>query len=399
MTRRRRDRQLWLVPTVGLFVLAPIGAAVYSAVTSTREPSDDWPSVSRKGSEDLGRESTALKIGEEPLSYRVVYDVERYGVDGIHRSRDRIEVRRPFEGRVEDARAGAKPQPRISRIGTLVLSTGAGARTLVSPPAPATGDLRLKPVLADAVAAGHLELRERRRVLDRECQVYRAGSSVSAGGLTPVGAKPGEHSDFCVDEDGMLLEEVWEKDGRPLQRRIARRLDLGVTFPADHFEIAGEIQVPFEEGNGFLRRLAPDSGFEGTLYHLEQPPEGFEHLGRYLIQPPKLDPFQNRLDEDRPRGQVGIADVWERGPDLLVMTQLIAADISAVPQNSPTARPVELPLGRASSILDLRANEVRIELPEDRFLRLSGTLTRKELVEITGDIRVASGSGLVFLDS
>lgn len=399
MTRRRQERQLWIIPTVVLFVVLPIGAAIYSAVASGRDAgAPDRPRLSRAGSTSLGSSPKPLAIGEEPLSYEVVYSVERYDPTRIHRIRDRLQIRRPFEGRVEDATEGSDPKPRISRIGTLVLSTGAGPRSLVSPPTPATGDLRLKPVLAAALEQDLLELRERRRVLGRECQVYRAGSSVSAGELVPVGSKPAEHSDFCVDGAGLLLEEVWWKDGRPLQRRIAVELDVDVELPSTRFEIPGEVQIPFEEGNGYLRPLDPASGFEGTMYRLAEAPAGFEYLGRYLVQPPRLNPFQNRLDETAPRSQVSIVDVWERGPDALVLSQIIAADISAIPQNSQTARELDFPFGRGASVFDLRSSEVRVTLPEDRFLRLTGTLPPEELVEAASSLRAEAGTGLRFLD-
>lgn len=396
MAPRRPDRQRWLIPTVALFVVLPIGIAVYNGLSSS-SGGDSRPELSRKGSADLGRKPAALAIGAEPLSYVIEYDIERYG-DEVHRSRDRIEVRRPFEGRVEDAAPGSQPKPRLSRLGTLVISTGDGPRSLVSPPAPATGDLRLKPVLSDAVAGGFLEVRERRRVLQRECQVYRAGSSVSAGELVPVGSKPGEHSDFCVDAEGLLLEEVWIKDGRPLQRRIAAELKTGVDLPDERFELEGEVQVPFEEGNGFLRRIDPASGFEGTIYRLDEVPDGFTYLGRYVISPPRLNPFQNPLDEEAPKAQVSMVDIWESGPDSLTLTQTIAAEISAVPQNSPTAKPLELPFGVAASVLDLRSNEVRVALPEDRFIRIGGTLSRQDLVELASALRADVGTGLQFLD-
>lgn len=400
MTRRRQERQLWIIPTVLLFVVVPVGAAVYSAIASGRDtsPTSPRPKLSRAGSTFVGRAAEPLPIAAEPSSYEVVYSLERYDATKIHRSRDRIQIRRPFEGRVEDAEPGREPKPRISRVGTLVLSTGAGPRSLVSPPTPATGDLRLKPVLETALTDKLLELQERRRVLGRACQVYRAGSSVTAGELVPVGSRPAEYSDFCVDGDGILLEEVWWKDGRPLQRRIAVDLEVDVPFTDALFELPDEIQVPFEEGNGYLRPIDPASGFEGTMYRLAEVPPGFEYLGRYVVSPPRLNPFESRLDESAPRSQVSIVDIWQRGPDALVLTQIIAADISAVPQNSPTAKELELPAGRGASVFDLRSSEVRISLPEDRFLVLSGTLPPSDLVEAASSLRAETGTGLRFLD-
>jgi len=398
--RRRQGSQVWLVPTVLLFVVLPVGGAVYSAVSSSKGDEPTTAKLRRTGSTNLGTKPTPLAFVEEPLSYDVTYLIERYDGDGtIHESSDRIEVRRPFSGRVEDAVPGHDPKPRVSRLGSLVLSTGAGARSLVSPPAPSTGDLRLRPVLPEALSDHFVTVRERRKVLGRMCQVYRFGSSVSAGLLVPVNARTGEHSDVCVDASGIALEEAWFKAGKPLQRRIATKLHVDVDLPDSRFELPGEEQIPFEEGNGFLRPVDPKTGFEGTTYHLAEVPAGFEYLGRYAFAPPRLNPFQSRLDEEAPRSQVSTVDIWQRGPDSLVLTQTIAADISAVPQNSLTAKPLTLgPFGSAASVLDLRSSEVRVELPEDRFLRVSGTLSRAELVDIAASLRAEVGTGLVFLD-
>jgi hypothetical protein len=95
-----------------------------------------------------------------------------------------------------------------------------------------------------------------------------------------------------------------------------------------------------------------------------------------------------------------MVDVWVRGHDVLAFSQTIAADISAIPSDAKTAQRFELgPVGTAATVLDLRANEVRVELPEARFLRIAGTLPRQELVDLAGSLRAEEGKGLVFLES
>ena len=398
MRKRSADGQRWLIPTIVLFVALPLALALWSAFGSST--SDGPPELSRAGSSSLGMSPAPVAIADEPASYAITYESERYTPAGIQRSMDRVEVRRPFDSRIESFRDGRLISVRASRFGNLVISTGAGPRSLVTPPSPATGDLRLADVLADAVADGHLLLRERRRVLGEVCQVYRSGTSISAGALVPVGSKVDEYADFCVDAAGLVLEEVWMKDGRPLQRRIATSRRLGVTLADDRFGIEGEQPLPYQEGNGYLRPLVPTSGFEGTIYRLTDPLEGFTYRGRDLVQPPRLNPFQDPLEaQERPREQVSIVDTWQRGADLLVFSQTIAADISAVPEGDLTAEVLDLgDIGVAATILDLRSNEVRIELPEARFLRIAGTLPRDRLIEIANSLRAEEGTGLQFLD-
>lgn len=393
----------WLLPTVLLFVLAPVA---YAVVTAARGGEDDGaperPELSRAGStvvQAAGGEPLALV--DEPMSYELVYRIERYDPDRVQVSQDRITVRRPFDGRIISSVGGKQTGDRASRFGALIITTGEGPRTLVSPPAPATGDLRLSPVLADAVEEKWLQVRERRKVLGRECQVYRAGSTAVAGTLVPLNTTAGEHSDLCVDATGLLLEEVWFKDGLPLQRRVATSRKVDIDPPDSMFRLADdEPALTIDQGNGFIREIDPASAFEGTVYRLSEPPAGARFVGRFVVQPPTLSPFQSPLDSPAERReQVSMIDVWVQGPDVVVFSQTIAADISAVPNDAKTATPLTIgPVDKAATVLDLRSNEVRAELPEGRFLRLAGSLSRDRLVELAGSLRAEEGKGLVFLE-
>ncbi len=401
MVKGRPTRQGWLIPALLLFVLLPVGFAVYTATTGSGDDQPRRPDLQRTGSTEVATKagSPPLALGAEPESYELTYRVERYDPDRIAVSEDRLTVRRPFDSRVTSYANGKKTGDRASRFGVLAITTGVGPRTLVSPPSPATGDLRLTPALEDAVSEKWVEVRERRRVAGQICQVYRAGSTIVAGQLIPIGTTAGEHSDLCVDRAGLLLEEVWFKDGHVLQRRIATKRRINVTIPDATFVLGpDESALTIDQGNGFLREVEPTSAFEGSVYRLEPGPDGAQYVGRFVVQPPKLSPFQSPLDtETEKREQVSMIDVWTRGIDAFVFSQTIAADISAIPNDAKTAKPVQLgPVPSAAVILDFRSNELRAELPEARFLRLAGTVTRQQLFEIAGALRAESGTGLVF---
>ncbi|HVM06981.1 MAG TPA: hypothetical protein VM345_00840 [Acidimicrobiales bacterium] len=402
MARHRRARsasQPWLIPTAVLLVVLPIAGGILTAVRS--DSTAGPPQLSREGSTRIaGPDARPLPIGGEPGAYSIIYRVERYDPSRVVVSTDRLDVRRPFDSRVVGERGGHTVSERVSRLGAIVLSTGQGARSIVAPPAAASGDLRLSPVLADAVESGALERREQRRVIGRRCQVFRAGGPIAAGDLVPVGTKAGEHADFCVDESGLVLEDVWYQGGRAIQRRVAEKLDTTVSFDATHFVLANEEPYSRELGNGFIRRVDPASGFEGTSYRLAADPAGFSFVGRFLVQPPNLSLYRNVLEEgERPPEQISLVDVWQRGIDIVVLAQTIATDIAAVPPSSPTARRFVLgPAGEAAAVLDLRMNEIRADLPEGRFLRLGGTLTRAALAEIASTLRAEEATGPVVID-
>ena len=401
--RRRAPRVGWMVPTLLLFVILPLGYAVVTAV-SGGDDGPERPELSRAGSEEVevaaSDQGKPLAFATEPESYELTYRIERYDPDKVQVSQDKLSVRRPFDGRVVSSIDGKQTGDRASRFGTLVLTTGEGPRTLVSPPSPATSDLRLATSMPDAVADEYVQVRERRRVLGQVCQVYRAGSTVASGTLVPVNTTAGEHADFCVDRQGLLLEEVWVKDGLPLQRRVATKRVVGPTLADELFTLGTQEEAfSMEQGNGFIREVDPASAFEGTVYRLTTPPEGATYLGRFVVQPPTLSPFRSPLESPtEKREQVSMIDVWRKGADVLVFSQTIAADISAMPNDAKTAKELQLgPIGAAASIVDLRSNEVRAELPEARFLRIAGTYSRDQLLELAGSLRAEEGTGLVFL--
>jgi hypothetical protein len=176
---------------------------------------------------------------------------------------------------------------------------------------------------------------------------------------------------------------------------VATSLKLDVELADDRFTLAGEQALSIDQGNGIFREVEPDSAFEGTVYRLAEPPAGFTYRGRYVVSPPKLSPFKSPLD-DAGAEQVSMVDVWDRGPDLVVLSQTIATAAIALPDQASGAETVDVPIGKAASVLDLRSNEIRMALPEARFLRVTGTRPSADLVALVGSLRAETGTGLRF---
>lgn len=390
------------MPAVVVFIILPV--VVLATVSIARWRDGRPPSLSRSGSSQVSAPGArpALEFSDVPRSYDITYRVERYDERDVRVSEDRIRVDRPFRSRVTGRSRDRVVAERVSRLGTLVITTGEGNRSFVSPPTLASGDLRFDTVLPEAVAEKLVQVRERRRVSGRECQVYRLGGPVQAGELVPVGAKRGQRADVCVDAAGLLLEEVWVQDGRPLQRRVATAVTVPSPARPSLFTLPAEQEVSFEAGNGFIRALDPGSGFNGTTYRLPADAVvGYRYVGRFAVQPPRLSPFgTNPLEADRPREQVSQVDVWERGPDTLILTQVIAADIAALPSNPSVAQEIDLGpvLGQGRAVLDLRLNDVRVEATDGYFVRLSGSLARPELVRLARSIVAEETTGIRLLD-
>lgn len=403
--RRRHGTGRWLLPTVALFVLVPIALAVSTAVRGDGGDGDDADdgrgraaAVRRHGSKLVAPSGApALEIATPALgSYDITYRLTRAG-GGATSSRERVRVRRPFDGRVTTTAPGASASTdRLSRLGALVLPTGSGVRRLEVPPALAASDLRFDIVLADAMEDGLIERREQRQVAGRRCQVYRFGSTVLSGEIVSVHERPGEHADVCVDTAGLLLEEHWVKDGRVLRQKVALAVETEPELDADTFTTVDEQPLAASEGNGLFRAVDPASAVEGTSWVVE-PPVGFTFVGRFVVQEPRLDISQGgqALGAEAPTS-IQQADVYTRGADALVVSTIVEADASAAAA-PPAGAPVDAgPFGAARLTVDLRGNAVTTAPVAGRSLRVFGSMSPGELVAVLRSARAIEGTGLVF---
>jgi hypothetical protein len=354
---------------------------------------DGEPKLEREGSEELdGGDDVRLRAPAR--SYRVTYRVRQPGDEP---TTETIWVARPFEGRVEARRGdddnGTLLTERESTFGHLAVVGNEEPFVLVVGPRLAAPDLRLDPVLDEALERGLLERRERRSVAGRVCQVYRAASSVTAGDLDEPGTED-EYADACFDEAGILLEEWWISGGKPIRQRVAVEVETDIDMGAV-LRLPSSSTLPPEEGGGGIPELEPDSAPEGSFWQLgpESVPRGFVFRGRYSVVPTQTEAF----GDPRNRGSIvaSTVDVWVRGPDMLVVEQGATLGGSSAFDPDPRAPTTDLgPLGTAELRLRLDRVEARVQLPRGGFLRVYGTLTSDEIVEVARALREMQGTGL-----
>lgn len=325
---------------------------------------DDEPErLTREGSTEV---DARLTIGEPVSEYRITYRVRAASADGVTTSTEEVSVARPFESRVVVRADGAVTARRVSRFGELVIEGDGGVQVLGVPPALGTSDVRPDAVLDDAVERGMAERREVREVDGRRCRVYRLGSSASDGTLVPVGTTGGEHADVCVDARGLVLEEWWVQQGHALRHRLAVDVEVDdVTFDDRTFTLPDE--APPGPTQGAVAEVVEGSGFAT--------PSGFTDVGRYDVTVAQLQPPGS--SEILP-GRTSAAEVWRRGADLLVLEEAGGA----LPPTS-FGIPTEVPgVGPAELVLDLRANELRFTTDAGDTVRLYGTVTPTELLDL-----------------
>jgi hypothetical protein len=342
------------------------------------------PALERTGS--IEADGTQPLDGREPDGYRITYRVAQRTAAPTSET---LTVRRPFASQMVDAAGGG----RRTAFGRLITDdAGAEPIVLAVGPTVAGGDVRLAPVVDDAVAAGLLVEREQREVAGRRCQVYRTGAPVADGLLVKPTRR--EHADVCIDRNGLVLEEWWVVDGRPFRQRVATDVeerapdDLGADWTALDPSMA------VEEGGGSILKVRDDSAPPGELFEAARVPDGFTHLGRYSIIPPQADAFAG--NGNRSNISSSTADVWRRGIDVLLVDQGGSLGGRTAFEPDPANRVVDVPgLGAVEVRLGLAANEVRVTRPHGHFVRVVGTLPADELLEVMRGLVATQGTDLV----
>ena len=348
----------------------------------------------REGSVELS--SGTVRVGERnPDSYRVVYRIESRAGGELVVSTERLFVRRPFESRQE---SWSGPPPGTRRTSTSINAFGRirfNDATFNVAPAPAPQDRRVDTSLEEAERGGYLDVRELRRVAGRTCRIHRIAGEGQSGSLLRLDDDAETYTDICLDEAGLLLEEVTVVDGDLLSRKVASEVDESPELNDGMFR-AGETELEVRQGGGSVKQAQPASRPPGTFWELPAQPRGFERRGRYAVIPP-----QAGFDDPTQRSGIitFVTDVWVRGIDVLVVEQgatLGGRDPFAA---DPNARKVRVgDLGHGEVLYGLRTSEVRVLRKGGKFVRVFGTLEPSRLLAIARSLEEQPGGELVYLD-
>lgn len=354
-----------------------------------------WPGPDlRVGSTEVA--DVVVRVGSRtPASYRIVYRVESHAAGQVVVNSEDIVVRRPFEAR-NDIRTGAPPGKKrqgetvnaFARLKNqdLVLAVG---------PGPASLDRRPDRLFPAATKSGRAEMREVRRVAGRACRVYRTVGSPGESSLAKIEDVKDSYTDTCVDEAGLVLEEVGVTKGRLLSRRLAVRIDETPEIGKNAFTV-GDPTIPVRMGGGSVRTVSPDSRPPGEFWEFGSAPRGYEHQGRYAVVPP-----QTGFDDPRQRQQLiaFTSDVWVDGSDTIIVEQGATLGGSAPFVADPNGMDLRLgELGRGQLVYSLITSEVRVLMKGGRFVRVTGTASPPQLVATARSLEAKEGGELVYLD-
>ncbi len=377
----RRRRRLELL--AGLVAVA----AGVSAVSAWLVLDDDDGPRPGLRAEVVTSATGILDVVPGPASYRLVYRVEAYDEGGgTTVSTEDISVRRPFDGRVV-IREGEPPGAAVRFEGRATFgryaNIEAGASQVAgASPTVALGDIRLDASLVDLVADGTFLVRERRRALGRECQVYRTGAPLQSVRVTlPTES---DYVDTCVDGTGLVLEEVTVKAGRAVQRLTATEVAGDVVFDPGTFAVEGT-PVGLDQGGGSLTPIDTANAPAPAYWTLGAPPEGFEYRGRFELQ----TGGQAAAGSATAAPVTSWLDVYVRGIDFVVVQQGPSA---AEPDSADatTARDVDLgPLGTGRLVLGAMGTTVVAHPAAEGFVQVTGTLRSTALQDITRALQPA----------
>lgn len=288
-------------------------------------------------------------------------------------------MRRPFESRIE---TWSGPPPGTQRLSVRQSAFGVLANespraqpvNIAVPPSVASGDLRVDASLDEALKDNTIIRRERRRVYGRPCQVYRAGGPVSAGDLTPYKPGEGEYADFCVDTNGLVIEEAWTSRGKLVRRRVATKVDVDPPIDPSIFTI--DVKPTETSLRGSVKKINVTT----PVWTLRSVPKGFGLLGRYSVTLPQLAMPQSGGVPAPP--SVSVSDVYVNGPDLLVVDQGVSLQGLMTSDARPAQKMNLGPLKDGQLVVDARASEARGATPDGSALRVVGTLPPAQLVQL-----------------
>jgi hypothetical protein len=310
-------------------------------------------------------DSGTVKVGERiPRTYRIVYRTHDLATGGPATTRELV-VHRPFESRTDDGR---------SAFGR----SAVGPASFHVAPGPPSGDLRPDAVLGDAIRNGYAVKRELRRVAGRLCRVYRIGAPSSSTSLPPL-ARAEDTTDVCVDEAGLVLEEVIYDGDEVGRRRVATSVTEEPRISDDTFDVPKPDADPRQIGS--VQELEPDSRLPGgTFWQLPRSPKGFESRGRFAVVPAGQPGFNDPTAHSSVISFV--TEVFTDGPDVLLVEQ--GATQGAAPfADDPDAPDVDIDgVGVGEVLYAMTGSEVRIRTEGSRFVRVRGTLPPSKLLAI-----------------
>ena len=300
-------------------LLAVLAAVTVAALLLLRGDDDVDTAVDREPADG------PIELGEPPATYRIEYARELLTSDAVETQvvtgRPAFDVRVEQPGTLELTTFGVHEigPPDQERTALVASPMAAGSAPVVS------GDLDA--LLDEGLA---VDLEQAATVADRPCRFIRVGGDLAVAPL--VEPTDDDHTDVCVDERSLVLHEEVTAGGKVTRRQTATTVEVDLALDDDDFEPLGE-RLPESLGGGRVRRMTDDSRFPDVdFYELDEAPDGFEHLGRYVVA------NDAEVDANGVPGArtVGLADVYVDGTSVIIVENVrtTSAGVTGLPTDT-----------------------------------------------------------------
>jgi hypothetical protein len=375
--RRQRRKRL----AIGAASVVVLAAAVTAYLV--------WPEPEVKlelTSPVTARESPPLSISAAVTGYNITYKVQVISETGsIEHHLEKLSVRRPFDDHVifyaGEAVAGTPEFEVIDNLG-LASTSSAGGEPEVQQGLPTAGktDVRLDITLDDLVKSEYFTAREQRRVAGRNCTVFRTGRTVESNAVAK--ATDTDYVDVCVDESGLMLEEMSVNSGKISLRVIATEIALEPAFADDLFTI-DRPPLGTADGAPVLEEIDKGTSPNANVLHLATIPAGFEHRARYVLR--EAPAAEAAAAGVAPTNDTYV-DVYVNGTKTVVVHQ---GATEHEPQIDTTeAQPIDIGLlGEAKLLLGVSGNTVVVNPTGMWFVHINATLPKADLEALASQLR------------
>ena len=374
--RRKRRKNL----AIGAAAVVILAAAVTAYVI--------WPEPEvtlELTSPVTARQSPPLSITNAVTSYNLTYQVQVISDTGvIEHHLEKLSVRRPFDDHVifyAGETVSDTTEFEVTDNLGLAATSSAGGAPQVQQGLPTAGktDVRLDVTLDDLVKSEYFTAREQRRVAGRNCTVFRTGRTVESNSVAK--ATDTDYVDVCVDESGLMLEEMAVNSGKVSLRILATEIEFEPTFADDLFTI-NLPPLGTADGAPVLEEIDKDTS-PANLLRLATLPAGFEHKARYVL---REAPAAEAAGAGVAPTKDTYVDVYVNGTKTVVVHQGLTENEPQI--DTAEARTIDIGLlGEAKLLLGVSGNTVVVNPTGMWFIHVNATLPTADIQALAGQLR------------
>ena len=374
--RRKRRKNL----AIGAAAVVILAAAVTAYVI--------WPEPEvtlELTSPVTARQSPPLSITNAVTSYNLTYQVQVISDTGvIEHHLEKLSVRRPFDDHVifyAGETVSDTTEFEVTDNLGLAATSSAGGAPQVQQGLPTAGktDVRLDVTLDDLVKSEYFTAREQRRVAGRNCTVFRTGRTVESNSVAK--ATDTDYVDVCVDESGLMLEEMAVNSGKVSLRILATEIEFEPTFADDVFTI-NLPPLGTADGAPVLEEIDKDTS-PANLLRLATLPAGFEHKARYVL---REAPAAEAAGAGVAPTKDTYVDVYVNGTKTVVVHQGLTENEPQI--DTAEAQTIDIGLlGEAKLLLGVSGNTVVVNPTGMWFIHINATLPTADIQALAGQLR------------